>query len=733
MRGIVYHNDNLDNEQFDNSVIQTLPCDVIDYDIPENRYFNREISWLKFNTRVLDEAKNIKHPLLERLRFLSISASNLDEFFSVRVAGLIALIQDGVNKIAMTGENPTQQLSNIYHVTNQLMAEQQLTVQALLSELSDNGITLLKRHNISEEQELYLQTLFADKLFPILTPIAIDPIHPFPFIPHQGLSLIVSLECQDNGKILHIVIPIPMILKRFYQLPSHDKYKINFVAVEDIILMNLKLLFPNYKEIGNGIFSVLRDTDLEIQEEAEDLVREFETALRRRRRGQIIRMKMTSSTPRELADIVEKKLDMACANITFVDGLIGLSSLSQMITDARSDLLFSRHVPRLPERLRDHDGHIFEAIAQKDFIVHHPFESFDTVVNFIRQAAHDDNVVAIKSTVYRTSDNSPIIDALIEAAENGKSVTVIIELKARFDEAANIRQAKALERAGVHVVYGVAGWKIHAKILLIIRREGKKLKTYTHFGTGNYHPLTAKIYTDLSLFTMDDTLGRDACRLFNFITGYIEPRNMELLSVAPLTLKDKLLSHIHQEIENAKKGLPAAIYAKMNALVDTTIINALYEASQAGVMIKLNIRGVCCLRAGIAGLSDNITVVSIVGRFLEHSRIICFANGHDMQSMDNIVYISSADWMPRNLERRVELLIPILNQTVKQQILWQIIPACFKDNTQSWQLMPNGDYQRLNPEITHRDSFSSHEFFMQNPSLSGRGHAGLTHDKIIIT
>jgi polyphosphate kinase len=701
---------------------------AVDYTVPKNRYFNREISWLKFNTRVLDEANNINNPLLERLRFLSISASNLDEFFSVRVAGIIALIQDGVNKIAMTGENPKQQLENIYNVTHVLMAEQQATVQKLLVELSDNGITLIKRHHITLEQETYLQTLFSDKLFPVLTPIAIDPVHPFPFIPHQGVSLIVALKCQDNDKVLHIVIPIPLTLKRFYPLPTEgDSTKINFVSVEDIILMNLKLLFPRYTEMGNGVFSILRDTDLEIEEEAEDLVREFETALRRRRRGQIIRMKMTSSTPKELIDIVEQKLEIASSGIVFVDGLIGLSSLSQMIVNERSDLLFSRYVARLPERLRDYNENIFQAIAHKDFIVHHPFESFDTVVNFIRQAAFDDNVVAIKLTLYRTSDESPIIEALIEAAENGKAVTVIIELKARFDEAANIRQAKALERAGVHVVYGVAGWKIHAKILLIIRREGEKLKTYTHFGTGNYHPVTAKIYTDLSLFTVDDTLGRDACRFFNFITGYIEPTNMELLSVAPLTLKEKLLEKITQEINNAQQGLPASIYIKMNALVDTIMINALYEASQAGVIIKLNIRGVCCLRAGVVGLSENITVVSIVGRFLEHSRIICFANGQSFPSMDNKVYISSADWMPRNLERRVELLVPILNQTVKQQILWQIIPACFKDNTQSWQLMPNGDYQRLSPEITKTEAFKAHDFFMKNPSLSGRGHAGINH------
>lgn len=726
--------EDLNNEQFD--TLSSISLDnmlaIIDYSVPKNRYFNREISWLKFNTRVLDEANNIQNPLLERLRFLSISASNIDEFYSVRVAGLIGLIQDNVNKISMTGENPREQLYNIYKVTDILMNQQQKTLKNLLVELSENGIILLNRYIINQEQEIYLQKLFSDTLFPVLTPIAIDPIHPFPFIPHQGLSVIVSLQSQENNKILDIVIPIPMILQRFYRLPFDDKNKIFFIAIEDIILLNLKLLFPNYTEIGNGTFSILRDTDLDIEEEAEDLFREFETALRRRRRGQIIRMKMTSSTPKELAEIVEQKLDIACDTVTLVDGWVGLASFSQLIVNERNDLLFNRYVPRIPERLNDHHGQIFKAIAHKDFILHHPFETFDTVVNFIRQAARDDNVVAIKSTVYRTSEDSPIIDALIEAAENGKEVTVIIELKARFDEAKNIRQAKVLERAGVHVIYGVAGWKVHAKILLVIRREADKLKTYTHFGTGNYHPVTAKIYTDLSLFTANDILGRDACRFFNFITGYIKPSNMELISVAPLTLKQTLLDNINQEINNAKNGLPASIHAKMNALVDPVIINALYEASQAGVIINLNIRGVCCLRPNIKGLSENIRVVSVVGRFLEHGRIICFGNQHEFSSIENKIYISSADWMPRNLDRRVELLIPILNETVKQQILWQVMPAYFKDNTQSWLLMPNGDYERLTPQNTNQEAFSAHDFFMKNFSLSGRGQMILDNQKAIL-
>jgi polyphosphate kinase len=487
---------------------------------------------------------------------------------------------------------------------------------------------------------------------------------------------------------------------------------ISFITVEDIILINLKKLFPDYTEVGSGVFSVLRDTDLEIEEEAEDLVREFETALERRRRGQIIRLKKSDTIPKKLVDIVEKKLDINHINITVSNGLIGLSSLSQMITKDRPDLLFPRFVPALLEKETSLESNIFKIISQKDILLHHPFDSFETIVNFIHQAANDDSVVAIKSTLYRTSVNSSIIDALIEAAKNGKSVTAIVELKARFDEATNIRQAKALERAGVHVVYGFTGCKIHAKLLLVVRREGTKFKTYTHFGTGNYHSVNAKIYTDISLLTADDALGHDACRLFNFITGYVEPRKMTHLAVAPLTLKKTLLNHIQQEITNAQNGKPAAIYAKMNSLVDPQIINSLYKASQAGVKIMLNIRGVCCLKAGIKGLSENITVISIIGRFLEHSRIICFANGYEFRSLDNKLYISSADWMPRNLDRRIETLVPILDKDIKYKI-FDIFTTFFKDNMQAWQLMPEGGYKRINATEINQEPFCAHNFFME--------------------
>jgi len=500
-----------------------------------NRYFNREISWLKFNERVIEEAENVQNPLLERVRFLSISASNLDEFFSVRVAGLIALLQDDIHKIAMTGENPAQQLSIIYEDTQRLMQRQQNCMKHLLEALSKEGICLISRDEITSDQEIYLESLFFDQLFPVLTPIAIDPVHPFPFIPHQGLSLIIALQsphCEQDH--LNIIIPIPATLDRFYRFPSNTPLKDNFIAVENIILANLKRLFPNYNEVGSGVFSILRDTDLEIEEEAEDLVREFESALRKRKRGDIIRMKITASTPPNLIDIIDKKLNVNKASVIFVDGIVGLSFFSQIIIKERTDLLFPRYVPKVPEKLKDQENNIFQLLKNNDLLLHHPFESFDTVVDFIRQAANDEKVVAIKSTLYRTSAKSPIIDALIEAAENGKAVTAIVELKARFDEAANILQAKALERAGVHVVYGLAGCKIHAKTLLVVRQEDKKLKIYTHFGTGNYHPVTAKIYTDLSLFTADDILGRDACRLFNYISGYIKPSTMAQLSVAPL-------------------------------------------------------------------------------------------------------------------------------------------------------------------------------------------------------
>lgn len=689
------------------------------HNLPEDRFNNREISWLLFNQRVLEESENKRHPLLERLRFLSISASNLDEFYSVRVAGLVAMVRQNIMHKNMCNLSAEEQLNLIYSHAEKLMHNQQRIWRDIYTELEHENFKILKETGLNQEQSDYISALFENEIFPLLTPMAIDPAHPFPFIPHQGIALIMTVINKSNGAKNDIIIPVPMSLKRFFRLPHENMY---FIAIEDIIIAHISKLFPNYDVDGIGLFKILRDTDIEIEEEAEDLVREFETALRKRRRGNVIRLKVMDYTPEHLQNLVLREYNLRDNGMTLVSHILGMSSLSELITSERKDLLFPPFSPRMPERIRDFNGDIFSAIAAKDFIVHHPYESFDAVVQFIDQAAHDPDVVAIKFTLYRTSKDSPIVKSLIEAAENGKNVTAVVELKARFDEAANIKQARAMERAGVQVVFGFVDWKTHAKLATVIRKENGQLRTYTHIGTGNYHPVTAKIYTDLSLFTINEALGRDAAKIFNFVTGYIEPQDLEEMSVSPLYMKKHLIDMIHQEIAYKKAGKPAMITAKMNSLVDPEIIDELYLASQAGVQIHLNIRGICCLKPQVKGLSENITVQSIVGRFLEHARIVAFANGSEYPSNETKIFMSSADWMPRNLNRRVETLVPLLNETVRQQVLYQILPACFSDNIQSWYLQADGSYKKI-VEMKKTKEFSAHAFFMDNPGLSGRGRA----------
>ena len=680
----------------------------------DNRYFNRELSWLAFNERVLALAEDRTLPLAERLRFVSISADNLHEFFMVRIAGLRQLHQRGVHRVPVEDTEIEMLLSLLHQRSSALMDKQNRLLAALITAFRAENIFILdEAPNDSEDLE-WLEMHFITNILPLLTPTTLDPAHPFPFFHNQGKGMLFELA-DTHKKRVHGVILLPENLGRFVKLPGNN---LRFVLVEAVIKAFIGKIYTKHVLKSSSVFSIIRDSEIEIDDEANDLINEFETALRARKRGSVVLMTLTSDASASTLKLLCQAMAIGKDRCFGSDGPVSLNNFAELISYMPKHLLYPTFNPRIPQRIRDFDGDCFAAIRNKDFVVHHPYESFEVVVRFLQQAARDPDVLAIRQTLYRTTPDSPIVRTLIEAAESGKSVTAVIELKARFDEKNNILLARDLERAGVHIAYGLTDLKIHAKMSAVVRRESGRLVTYTHLGTGNYHSITAKVYTDLSYFTCDRDVGRDVYEVFKYLTSHVHPEKLKKSFISPHQSMPRLSNLIDAEIVAAGEGKPSGIWVKCNAIVDRNLIDKLYEASCAGVKIEIIARGICCLRPGIKGLSENITVKSIVGRYLEHGRVYAFANGGKFGSSKNLVFMSSADLMPRNLLRRVEMFVQLENPTVRKQVINQILTALLQDEKNSWFLMPDGSYRH--PE-TGPDSFSAHDYFIANPSLSGAG------------
>ena len=694
---------------------------ILDGSQEDERFFNRELSWLAFNERVLSLAEGDDKPLGERIRFLAISADNLNEFFMVRVAGLRQLVDRGFKRLPKDDVDVDQLLAQIMARSAKLMARQNQVLPELIGRLRDKNIHVLSDIPDDEQDRLWLEDWFLDSVLPLITPTTLDPSHPFPFFHNDGKGMMLEMT-SPNSKPLQSVILLPANLPRFVKLPGDG---LRLVLVEAVIRAGIAKIYPRHQLVSAAMFSILRDSEIEIDDEANDLIHEFENALRARQRGNVVLLTLSKDAPKPIRHLLKSAMGIDENNFFDTDGPVALNNFSELLDYIPKHLLFPVFTPRFPQRIRDFNGDCFAAIRNKDIIVHHPYESFEVVVRYLQQAATDPDVLAIRQTLYRTTSNSPIVKALIQAAENGKTVTAVIELKARFDERNNIQLARALGRAGVQVAYGLTDLKIHLKMSLVVRREHGKLVSYTHVGTGNYHSITAGIYTDLSYFTCDKDVGRDAYEIFKYLTSHVQPDKLKRSFISPHQSFPQLKLMILDEIENCKNGLPSGIWLKCNSLVDHLLIGLLYEASQAGVPIEIMARGICCLRPGVAGLSKTITVRSIIGRFLEHGRIYVFANGGEFLSDKNMVMISSADLMPRNLRRRVECFMRLENPTIRKQVLHQIMVALLRDEKNSWYLQPDGSY--VHPQ-TDETSFSCHEYFMSNPSLSGLGSLAATQD-----